>query len=152
MLKNLIDKNRFSFHDGFDKWEDAIHAACMPLIKDGAIEEAYVNSIISNVNKYGPYIVIAPDICIPHAQEGAVGVNETAVCFMRSKKPVHFSDDPDQDARLFFVLASTDNNIHLQNLSKLVELVENEDVVEKLVAASSKEDLEKIYNEYFLPA
>ena len=93
MLKELIEKNRFSFHDGFEKWEDAIKAACMPLIKDKAIEEAYIDSIISNVNKYGPYIVIAPDICIPHAQEGTVGVNETAVCFMRSKKPVCFSDE-----------------------------------------------------------
>ncbi|WP_244833520.1 PTS sugar transporter subunit IIA [Clostridium sp. BJN0001] len=151
MLKKLIEKNRFSFHDGFDKWEDAIQEACMPLIKDGAVEQAYVDSIINNVNKYGPYIVIAPDICIPHAQEGAVGVNETAVCFMRSKKPVHFGEDSDTDARLFFVLASTDNNIHLQNLSKLVELVENQDVVEKLIAAECKEDLEKIYKEYFLP-
>ncbi|KJZ89027.1 MULTISPECIES: PTS sugar transporter subunit IIA [Clostridium] len=152
MLKELIEKNRFSFHDGFEKWEDAIKAACMPLIKDKAIEEAYIDSIIRNVNKYGPYIVIAPDICIPHAQEGAVGVNETAVCFMRSKKPVCFSDDHDQDARLFFVLASTDNNIHLENLSKLVELVENNEVVEELICSQCKEDLENIYKDYFLPA
>lgn len=152
MLKELIEKNRFSFHDGFEKWEDAIKAACMPLIEDKAIEEAYIDSIISNVNKYGPYIVIAPDICIPHAQEGAVGVNETAVCFMRSKKPVCFSDDHDQDARLFFVLASTDNNIHLENLSKLVELVENNEVVEELICSQCKEDLENIYKDYFLPA
>lgn len=144
MLKELIEKKRYSFHEGFDSWEEAIEASCKPLIEDGAIEHDYVDAIIANVKKYGPYIVIAPDICIPHAQEGVVGVNETAVCFMRCKNPVHFSDDPEQDARLFFVLASTDNNVHLENLSKLVGLIEDESTVEKLIEANSEEDLKAI--------
>ena len=116
-LKELIDKKRYSFHEGFENWEDAVAAACKPLIEDGAIDQTYVDAIIANVKKYGPYIVIAPNICIPHAQEG-VGVNETAICFMKTNKPVHFSDDPEHDAKLFFVLASTDNEKHLQNLIK----------------------------------
>ncbi len=144
MLKELIDKNRYSFHEGFDNWEDAIKASCKPLIDDRAIEEAYTDAIISNVKKYGPYIVIAPNICIPHAQEGVVGVNETAMCFMRTKNPVHFSDDPDQDARLFFVLASTNNEVHLQNLSNMVSLIEDENIVNKLLEAECKEDLDEI--------
>lgn len=144
MLKELIDKGRISFHDGFDNWEDAIKASCKPLIDDGAIEEAYADAIISNVKKYGAYIVIAPNICIPHAQEGVVGVNETAMCFMRTKNPVHFSDDPEQDARLFFVLASTDNEVHLQNLSNMVGLIEDEAIVDKLLQAECKDDLDAI--------
>jgi PTS system ascorbate-specific IIA component len=144
MLKELIDKGRISFHDGFDNWEDAIKASCKPLINDGAIEEAYADAIIENVKKYGPYIVIAPNICIPHAQEGVVGVNETAMCFMRTKNPVHFSDDPEQDARLFFVLASTDNEVHLQNLSNMVGLIEDEAIVDRLLEAECKDDLDAI--------
>lgn len=144
MLKELIDKGRFSFHEGFDNWEDAIKASCKPLIDDGAIEEVYADAIIANVKKYGAYIVIAPNICIPHAQEGVVGVNETAMCFMRTKNPVHFSEDPEQDARLFFVLASTDNEVHLQNLSNMVAVIEDEAIVDKLLEAESKEDLEAI--------
>jgi PTS system ascorbate-specific IIA component len=144
MLQELINKKRYSFHEGFDTWEEAVEASCKPLIEDGAIEHDYVDAIISNVKKYGPYIVIAPNICIPHAQEGVVGVNETAVCFMRTKNSVHFSDDPEQDARLFFVLASTDNNVHLENLSNMVGLIEDSEVVDKLLEAESKEDLEAI--------
>lgn len=147
MLQELIDKKRYSFHEGFDTWEDAIAASCRPLIEDGAITDDYVGAIIANVKKFGPYIVIAPNICIPHAQEGVVGVNETAVCFMQTKKPVHFSDDAEQDARLFFVLASTDSNKHLENLSNLVGVIEDEAVVDKLLEANSKEDLEAIAKE-----
>ncbi|MCR6514289.1 MAG: PTS sugar transporter subunit IIA [Clostridium sp.] len=143
MLKELIEKGRYSFHEGFDSWEDAVKAACAPLEKEKAIEKEYSDLIIESIKKYGPYIVIAPDIAIPHAQEGK-GVNETSICFMKSEKPVNFGEDADYEARLFFVLASVDNNIHLQNLSNMVELISDEEIVEKLLKAKSVEDLKEL--------
>ena len=143
MLNEIIEKGRYSFHKGFKKWEDAVEASCKPLIDEGVIEKQYVNSIIDSVNKYGPYIVIAPNICIPHAQEGE-GVNEKAICFMRTEESVHFSDDPEQDARLFFVLASTNNEQHMSNLVNMVALIEDSKVVEKLLSANCVEDLKSI--------
>lgn len=143
MLKEIIEKKRYSFHKGFEKWEDAVEAACKPLIEEGVIEEEYVNSIVSSIKNFGPYIVIAPNICIPHAQEGK-GVNETAICFMRTEEPVHFSDYPEHDARLFFVLASTDNERHMQNLVNMVGLIEDESVVEKMINSTSVEDLKAL--------
>ena len=70
MFPELIKKNRVSFHDGFEKWEDAIAASCGPLLDQGAIEQSYIDEIVKKVNELGAYIVIAPNICIPHAQEG----------------------------------------------------------------------------------
>ena len=87
--------------------------------------------------------MIAPDICIPHAQEG-LGVNDTAVCFMKTEKPVSFSDDGEHDARLFFVLASTDNARHLENLSELSEELSDEDFVNALLASQNGDDLAKL--------
>ena len=144
MLKELVEKKRYSFHEGFDDWRDAVRAACQPLIDDGAIKTVYPDEIIKKVEELGPYIVIAPNLCIPHAQEG-VGVNETAMCFMKTEKPVHFDpDDPDKDARVFVVLASTDNNIHLQNLALLVETMSDEEKFAKILEAKTPEDLVKI--------
>ncbi|MBX7294945.1 PTS sugar transporter subunit IIA [Clostridium chauvoei] len=145
MFNELLEKKRYSFHEGFDNWEDAVKAACQPLIEEGAILPSYVNSIIRCVNEYGPYIVIAPNICIPHAQEAIDGdVKTTSICFMKTEKPVHFSDDPEHDARLFFVLASENSELHLHNLTELVGLISDEEVVEKLLNAKSFEDLKKI--------
>lgn len=143
MLTELIEKKRYSFHEEFDSWEEAVKAACEPLVSEGAILEEYVDSIINSVKEFGPYIVIAPNICIPHAQEGK-GVNETAICFMKTNEPVHFSEDSEQDARLFFVLASTDNDKHMENLAALVELISDEGVVEKMLAAQSIEDIKDL--------
>ena len=144
MLKELVEKKRYSFHEGFDDWRDAVRAACQPLIADGSIKEIYPDEIIKKVEELGPYIVIAPNLCIPHAQEG-VGVNETAMCFMKTEKPVHFDpNDPEKDARVFVVLASTDNEIHLQNLALLVETMSDEEKFAKILEAKTAEDLVKI--------
>ena len=143
MFKELVDKKRYSFHEGFSDWREAVRAACQPLLADGTIEPEYPEAIIGKVEKLGPYIVIAPDICIPHAQEG-VGVNDTAVCFMKTEQPVSFSDDGEHDARLFFVLASTDNARHLENLSEMADMLSDEEFVAKLLACHKPADLEKL--------
>ena len=140
MLKEIIEKKRYSFHEGFDDWRDAVKAACQPLVDEGVAEPVYVNEIIRKVEELGPYIVIAPDICLPHAQEG-LGVHDTAVCFMKTEKPVSFSDDGEHDARLFFVLASTDNAKHMENLMAISEELSNEEFVAKLLQVKNADDL-----------
>ena len=60
---------------------------------------------------------------------------------MKTETPVSFSDDGEHDARLFFVLASTNNEIHLQNLCEMSEELSDEDFVAKLLQAHSPEDL-----------
>lgn len=143
MLKEIIEKELCSFHHEFTSWEEAIRAACQPLIDKNIIEPVYPDFIINNVHEFGPYIVIAPEICIPHAQEGR-GVNETAVAFMNVEVPVDFGADVEYKPRLFFVLASTDNEKHLANLSELVTLVDDEKVIEAFIQARNVEDLKNI--------
>lgn len=143
MLQNIIDKKLYAFHDKIDSWENAIKFACQPLLEAGIIEPEYSQYIIDNVHEFGPYIVIAPDICIPHAQEGK-GVNDTAIGFMNVKQPVDFGDQVEYKPRLFFVLASTDSQKHLENLSQLVEMVEDEELLQALIDAREVSDLQKL--------
>ena len=144
MIKQLIEQDRVLFAEGFDRWEDAVRAGAQPLLRDGAIEEAYVQSMIECINKYGPYIVIAPDIALPHAQGGGTGVNATSMSFMKVARPVHFSDSPEHDARLLFVLASVDSDSHLDMLQALVEEISDEEFLAKLLAVDNMEGLKAI--------
>ena len=141
MFKEIVEKKHFSFHEGFDDWRDAVRAACAPLLSDGTIEKEYPEIIIQKVEELGPYIVIAPNICIPHAERGR-GVNDTAMCFMKTEKPVSFDpNDPDKDARIFVVLAATDDEVHLNNLMQLSETLSDEAIVDKLLQAKTWDDL-----------
>lgn len=144
MFKEFVEKKHYSFHEGFDDWRDAVRAACAPLLADSTIEKEYPEIIIEKVEELGPYIVIAPNICIPHAERGR-GVNDTAMCFMKTEKPVSFDpNDPDKDARIFVVLAATDDEVHLNNLMALSETLSDEDIVAKVLEAKTPEDLLKI--------
>ena len=140
MFKEMVETKHYTSQQGFDDWKDAVRAACQPRLADGTIEDIYPEEIIKKVEELGPYIVIAPDICIPHAQEG-LGVHETAISFMKTEKPVSFSDDGEHDARLFFVLASTDNAVHLKNLGDMAEALSDDDLVAKLLQAKTPEEL-----------
>ena len=59
-LKKLYRDGLFEVYNGFDTWEDAVKAACTPLIRQGLVESAYADSIVENVAENGPYIFIAP--------------------------------------------------------------------------------------------
>ena len=140
MFKEFVAQKHYSFHEGFDDWRDEIRAACAPLVADGTIQKEYVSYIIEKVEELGPYIVIAPEICIPHAERGR-GVNRTAMCFMKSETPVRFHEDGEHDARIFVVLAAADDEEHIQNLMELSERLSDEETVAKLLAATTPEDL-----------
>lgn len=140
LFKEFVAQKHYSFHEGFDDWRDAIRAACAPLVMDGTIQKEYVSYIIEKVEELGPYIVIAPEICIPHAERGR-GVNRTAMCFMKSETPVRFHEDGEHDARIFVVLAAADDEEHIQNLIELSERLSDEETVAKLLAATTPEDL-----------
>lgn len=140
LFKEFVAQKHYSFHEGFDDWREAIRAACAPLVMDGTIQKEYVSYIIEKVEELGPYIVIAPEICIPHAERGR-GVNRTAMCFMKSETPVRFHEDGEHDARIFVVLAAADDEEHIQNLMELSERLSDEETVAKLLAATTPEDL-----------
>lgn len=143
MFKEMIEKQRVIFADAITGWEAAIEAAAAPLLRDGAIKESYITAMIDCVKEHGPYIVIAPDIAFAHAR-GEYGVNETSFSLMRVKEPVHFSENPEHDARLIFVLASKDNESHISLLQSMVEALSNQETVENIIKAENMEALKKV--------
>lgn len=142
-LKELYKKGYFSIHERFDDWHDAIRASIAPLVKDGAVRDTYAESIFDSVKEYGPYICIAPDICLPHAVNSG-NVEKTAICFMKCNTPVVFDEEENHQSRLFFALAANDPGEHIDNMSKLMEMLDQEGLIEALLAAETEEDFIKL--------
>lgn len=149
MLREFVKNKHTAFHKHFDSWEEAVQAGCEPLLRDNTITQDYVNSVIQCVKDFGPYIVIAPMIAMPHSSTGAIGVNKNHIGFMKVEEPVHFTPgDPEKDARLFFTLAAVDADRHLENMVKLSEMLMNDDLITALLEAKSDEDLLAIADKY----
>ncbi len=150
MLKKLVENKRTCYHQSFSDWKKAIEASCKPLLDQAAIDERYVAAIIACVEKYGPYIVLAPNIAMPHSTEGADGVNETAISFMKVEEPVVFEEgNKDKNAHLFFVLAAENHEKHLENMVELATLLTNPLIVNDLLECKCDVDLLRIHNKYF---
>ena len=149
LLKDIVEANHYSFVDSFDSWQDSIYGAAQPMVADGTLDNQYLDKIIENVNTYGPYFIIMPDVAMPHSTLGGTGVYKTAIGFCKVKEPVVFDpNDETKNARLFFALAAVDNEQHLQNMVQLSEMLVKEGIVEDLLAAETKEDLLDIDKKY----
>ena len=149
LLKDIVEANHYSFVDSFDSWQHSIYGAAQPMVADGTLDNQYLDKIIENVNTYGPYFIIMPDVAMPHSTLGGTGVYKTAIGFCKVKEPVVFDpNDETKNARLFFTLAAVDNEQHLQNMVQLSEMLVKEGIVEDLLAAETKEDLLDIDKKY----
>ena len=147
MLKQLIEQGLFEIHDESMHWEDAIRASVAPLVKAGACTEQYAEVIIERVKAHGPYIVMGPELALPHAED-CEHVSRSAVCFVKFNQPVSFAEEDPYDfnevktARLFFALSSEDELQHLRNLRSLTEeCLRNPDLINKLCEAKTKEEI-----------
>ena len=138
----MIEKKHYLFLDHVDTWEEAIRMSCKPLEDDGTVDKRYAELIIECVNKYGPYIVLFENYAMPHSTENAVGVKGTAISFMKLEKPVSFDpEDPSKNAKVFFTLASTNKDEHVENMQSLFEMLTDEVLLEALLEVKTVEDL-----------
>ena len=149
LFGELIESGRFQFVEKAKDWEDAIRISCKPLIDEGIVLPAYADEIVAAVKEMGPYIVLMPGFCLPHATKDSANSLGTAIAFMKLAEPVPFSqDNRDKDATVFFTLAAKDSDEHLKNMRKLWKLLTNEELCADLLKVSSVEELKALDEKY----
>jgi transcriptional antiterminator/mannitol/fructose-specific phosphotransferase system IIA component (Ntr-type) len=145
MLKETITQSRILFLNQVTNWEDAIYKGGEPLLKEKFIEQSYLDKVVENVKKLGPYIVIADQIAISHARPED-GVNELGMSMLLLDQPVIFHGKKDREVRVVVTLAAPDNEKHLLALQQLSRLFMES--LEDLLAAQSKDDVLKLIETY----
>lgn len=138
-METLIRKENIVMIDSASTWQQAIQMSAQPLIDHGFIEPRYVDAIFDNVNKFGPYFVLAPEIAMPHASP-ADGVHEKQISLLVLRQPIRFSENG-FDVRLVFTLAATDSESHLDGLRHLAEIFAEEERTQALVEAKTVDEV-----------
>lgn len=124
--------------ESIENWEKAIKLASKPLLEKNKIEERYVESMIDNINKLGPYVVLMPRIAMPHSRPEN-GVIESCMSLLKINKGVAFSSDKTKDkVNIIFILGAKDNDSHLELITQLTDLLENENKIENIILAEDK--------------
>ena len=150
-LTDLLKEELIQQVDSMSTWQDAVGLAAQPLLAHGYIEESYIQAMIASINETGPYIVLAPKVAVPHASPDA-GVHQLGISLLQVKEPVDFSeDDDDKKVQLIFVLAAVDSTAHLRALQELALILDDEEAIDSLIAASDPREIlaiiEKIIEE-----
>lgn len=145
-LSELIPSSRIQFQYAVRDWKEAVKVAANPLVKNQFINENYVNKMIENMNRYGPYVVLSKRLALPHANS-ADGVNETGMSLLRLEEPVDLFGF---SIHLFVVLASWDNKQHLRALSQLTAIVKDEERLNQLITARSEKEIAELLRRYSL--
>lgn len=153
MLTYFYDNELIRYSDKeITDWKEAIAESCQLLLDKEIINQHYVDEIIRCVEEHGPYIVIVPQVAMPHSSEKSEGVFGTAISFTKMKRPVAFesTDEEEKDAILFFTLAAKNAEEHMQNIQNLSEMLMTDGLIDSLVATNSIEDYQTVMKQYQL--
>ncbi|MGY4787674.1 PTS sugar transporter subunit IIA [Bacillus sp. OHL2] len=147
MLNDLLTEQTIKLHQTADTWQEAITKAAQPLLEQNAIKPSYVEAMIQSVHQNGPYIVIAPQVAIPHARPED-GVNKLSMTLMSFKQPISFSKDGKKQVRLVIVLAAIDSMSHLKALKQLTMLLSEEKRTKQLIEAEDLASVQKLIDQF----
>ena len=147
VLQDLLKKETIQIIEQLSNWEEAVKEVANPLLKNGAITTSYIDAMIENVKTLGPYVVIGPEVAIPHARPER-GVNKVGMRFLKLKQPVYFLNDEKYPVRLLFCIAAIDNKTHLKALSQLTKLLSEKDNIEFLKVIDSSERIVELFEQY----
>ena len=140
-----LTEEYIQFSDKVENWEEAIKLSADPLLKGGEIKQSYIDGMIQSVKDHGPYIVIAPNIALPHARP-ETGSVKIGFSFMKLDEPVAFEADGSADAQLFIALSCVDADTHLEMLQSIVMVLSDPEKHDALFAATDKKQVMEIFN------
>ncbi|EAC3767475.1 BglG family transcription antiterminator [Listeria monocytogenes] len=139
-LEELLPKERITFKESVADWREAILVASKSLQQEGYISRNYQHAMIENIEKLGPYIVIAPGIALPHASVDD-GAYRVGMSLLRLNQPVSFSSKAKDQVKLIIVLASIDSYTHINALSQLTNLIMKHHLLEQIEQATSAAEI-----------
>ncbi len=143
-IKKLIRESLVNVDVSVEDWEDAIRAAGKLMVENEVVEERFIDAMIRVAQEFGPYIVVAPGIALPHARPED-GVIEASIAIIRLKTPVDFGSEENDPVYLVIALAAKDNEQHIDSLQQLAFVLSDEEKIDAIKAATSKEELLQVF-------
>lgn len=140
MLKDFL-KGNITLKERVVDWQKAVKIAAQKLLEKGNIEENYIEKMIGNINKLGPYIVLADDVAMPHSRPED-GVNKTGISLLKLNEGVSFGEET--SVRLIFILAAQDSNSHIEMITELVDMLQDEEKLFNILQSKTEDEIIKI--------
>ena len=140
-LKSFLKPSLVRVKARVNDWQTAFYQAGNLLYQEGMIEKRYIDRMIANAEKYGPYMMLCDKVALAHAATGD-GAVKTGFSFVTLAEPVIFRfGEEEQLIQMVIGLSAEENMSHLTALGELIDRVCRKDRLEKLLSAGTGEEL-----------
>ena len=131
-------------------YEDVMRAVGQKVTAEGFAKESYVDALINREKDFPTGLDIDGfGVAIPHTDVSHVNKAATAIAIL--KNPVTFvqmgTDDDYVDAKVVFVLAVDDPKGHLEQLQRIISIIQDKDALEKLTQVNEASEIINVIKE-----
>lgn len=142
-MKEMLKLENVKIIQNVKDWIDAIHVSIQPLVDQGYCEARYIDGIIRNTEKYGPYYVLCENLALIHAN-ASDGVLHKQLSVTVLKEPVKFKPDG-FDVRILIALAAEDSESHIQAMKAISNIFADSKSIESVLDATSEKQVYDIF-------
>lgn len=147
LLQDLLSEENVSFHYPAETWEDVIRHGGQLMVDAGFTEPTYTEAMIDVVRDMGPYIVLAPGLAMPHARP-EMGAKQVGTALVTLEKPIDFGSPENDPVSVAVFLCAPNKEEHIQLLTDIATLFEDEEFLDAAVNFESIEDVEVFLSEH----
>ena len=143
LLADAFGEGSIFIKGSVDNRSEAIQLAGELLVASGKATKGYVASMLEAVEKFGPYIVIAPGIALAHGKPSD-DVLETGLSLLVLESAIEFQHSQNDPVQLIFGLAATNHESHIELMSELAQFLSDQDRVNSLLTCSDSEQIRSL--------
>jgi len=125
-------------------WRAAVTAAGAALERSGATTGEYTGRMISVIDEFGAYIVIAPGLALAHARPGP-DVLSDGLSVVTLAQPVAFGHPHNDPVSVIVGLAVSSGDEHLRFVAELANVFNDASVIPALAAATDAEFVRSLF-------
>ena len=141
LLQDLLSEDNVSFRYPAETWEDVIRHGGQLMVDAGFTDPTYTEAMIDVVRDMGPYIVLAPGLAMPHARP-EMGAKQVGAALVTLEKPIDFGSPENDPVSVAIFLCAPNKDEHIQLLTDIATLFEDEEFLDAAVNFESIEDVQ----------
>ena len=147
LLQDLLSEDNVSFRYPAETWEDVIRHGGQLMVDAGFTDPTYTEAMIDVVRDVGPYIVLAPGLAMPHARP-EMGAKQVGAALVTLEKPIDFGSPENDPVSVAIFLCAPNKDEHIQLLTDIATLFEDEEFLDAAVNFESIEDVQSFLAEH----
>ena len=139
-LRDALSEASIALNERLGDRQAAVRRSGELLTAGGRVDPEYTATMLSALEEFGPYIVLAPGVALTHARPSPA-VHGVAFSILTLDPPVAFGHPVNDPVRLLVGMAAPDDESHIEALRQLAELLGEDMRRKRLMAAMTAQEV-----------